>query len=198
MKKFKDYETTQAYANAERLPIGGYVIKIENVKFEEGTNGMSDRIALMFDIAEGEFKGFFRTNYENQTQEDKKWKGTYRIYCPKDDGSEQDTWTKRRFKTIMEAFEDSNPNFTWNWDEKLLKGKVIGAIFNDKEYEFNGNRGFFTNCYSLVKAEDIRKGNFKIPEATLLKAKSAAPAPRTDIGDGFMNIPDGVDEEIPF
>ena len=71
MKKFKDYETTQAYTNVERLPIGGYVIKIENVKFEEGTNGMSDRIALMFDIAEGEFKGFFRTNYENQTQEDK-------------------------------------------------------------------------------------------------------------------------------
>ena len=25
-----------------------------------------------------------------------------------------------------------------------------------------------------------------------------APAPRADIGDGFMNIPDGIDEELPF
>ena len=25
-----------------------------------------------------------------------------------------------------------------------------------------------------------------------------SPAPRADIGDGFMNIPDGIDEELPF
>ena len=27
---------------------------------------------------------------------------------------------------------------------------------------------------------------------------SPAPAPSVDIGDGFMNIPDGIDEELPF
>ena len=27
---------------------------------------------------------------------------------------------------------------------------------------------------------------------------SPAPSPRNDIGDGFMNIPDGIDEELPF
>lgn len=26
----------------------------------------------------------------------------------------------------------------------------------------------------------------------------AAPAPTTNAGDGFMNIPDGIDEELPF
>ncbi len=25
-----------------------------------------------------------------------------------------------------------------------------------------------------------------------------APSPKADIGDGFMNIPDGIDEELPF
>ena len=29
-------------------------------------------------------------------------------------------------------------------------------------------------------------------------APSPSPAPRADIGDGFMNIPDGIDEELPF
>ena len=28
--------------------------------------------------------------------------------------------------------------------------------------------------------------------------ESPAPAPSVDIGDGFMNIPDGIDEELPF
>ena len=27
---------------------------------------------------------------------------------------------------------------------------------------------------------------------------SPSPAPSADIGDGFMNIPDGIDEELPF
>ncbi len=27
---------------------------------------------------------------------------------------------------------------------------------------------------------------------------SPSPMPSTDIGDGFMNIPDGIDEELPF
>ena len=27
---------------------------------------------------------------------------------------------------------------------------------------------------------------------------SPAPSPSVDIGDGFMNIPDGIDEELPF
>ena len=27
---------------------------------------------------------------------------------------------------------------------------------------------------------------------------AAAPAPSVDAGDGFMNIPDGIDEELPF
>ena len=28
--------------------------------------------------------------------------------------------------------------------------------------------------------------------------QAAKPAPRAAIGDGFMNIPDGIDEELPF
>lgn len=169
MEKLNGYDKAQAYSEQEKLPVGGYILKILDVKYQK--NDWGKVIILSFDIEEGEYKGFFAANYKAQTQEDKKWKGTYRLRVPKDDGSEQDNWKMRRFKTVMLNFEDSNPGYRWNWEEWTLKGKFIGALFNNKEYEFDGRHGFFTNCHSLVTVEKIRSGKFTIPEDTLLKEK---------------------------
>lgn len=198
MKKLEGYEKAQAYSEQERLPVGGYILKILDAKIQK--NDWGDVIILSFDITEGEYKDFFINNYRAQTQEDKKWKGTYRLRVPKDDGSEQDEWKMKKFKTVMLNFEDSNPGYRWNWEEWTLKGKLIGALFNNKEYEFDGRHGFFTNCHSLVTTEKIRSGKFTIPEDTLLKEKrdNGYPAGSTPGIDGFMNIPDGIDEELPF
>ena len=196
MKKLNGYAQAKAYTDIERLPVGGYVLKILNVDYKEYDWG--DVIILSFDIAEGEHKDFFKNNYSEQTGEDKKWKGTYRLNVPKDDGSEKDEWTMRRFKTIISNFEGSNVGYHWDWDEQKLKGKLIGALFNNKEYNFNNRSGFFTNCHSLVPVEKIRSGNFEILADTLLKNGSAFKAAPTDNDDGFMDIPEGADEELPF
>lgn len=187
------YKKAQAYTQQERLPIGGYVIEIKNVEYKE--NDWGDTVVLSFDIAEGEHKGFYMQNYKSQTAEDKKWKGTYRLPVPKDDGTEQDEWKMRRFKTVIEAFEDSNKGYHWNWDENTLKGKIVGALFNNKEYEFNGRHGFFTNCHSLINVEKIRKGDFKIPEDTLLNGTATQSATSNT---GWMNVGDAEAEELPF
>lgn len=198
MRQLNGYAQAKAYTDQERLPVGGYVIKILNVDYQ--SNEWGDVIVLSFDIIEGDHKDFFSQNYKSQDQEDKKWKGTYRLRVPKDDGSEQDEWTMRRFKTVISAFEESNPGYHWNWNEKTLKEKTIGAIFNNKEYEFNGRHGFFTNCHSLVPVEKIRSEKFKIPADTLLKQRdnNGYPAGATPGENGFMNIPDGIDDELPF
>ena len=39
---------------------------------------------------------------------------------------------------------------------------------------------------------DVNRGN------SGFQAAAPAPAPAFDAGDGFMNIPDGIDEELPF
>lgn len=193
MKRLNGYQDAKAYTDQERLPVGGYVLKILDVKYQE--NQWGDVIVLSFDIDEGEQKGFFAANYKMQEQEDKKWKGNYRLRIPKDDGSDEDTWAMRRFKTVIKNFEESNPGFHWDWDEQKLKGKSIGALFNNKEYDFNDHHGFFTNCHSLVTVEKIRSGKFKVPADTLLKKQQAQPGPDED---RFINIPDGIDEELPF
>lgn len=184
------------YANVtvndfEKLPVGAYLLKILDVKYQVGENGNSDIIIFRYDIAEGEQKDFFKKQYEANSSEDKKWKGTYRLYVPKEDGTDNDIWTQKRFKATMNAFEDSNPGYLWAWDESTLKGKVVGAIFNDKEYDYNGRHGFYTNCYRFIAKDKI--SDAKIPEPTLLKGSHPATT-----SDGFMNIGSGEAEEIPF
>lgn len=200
MRQLNGYVQAQAFYDMGRLSVGGYVLKILDVKYQ--TNDWGDVIQLSFDIEEGEQKGFFASNYKAQTGEDKKWKGTYRLRIPKDDGSEQDEWTMRRFKTVITNFEESNSGYHWNWDELTLKDKLIGALFNNKEYELEGRRGFFTNCHSLVAAGKIRSGKFEVPDDTLLKKGNGQVQSglyTNLIGDGFMNIPDGLEDEgLPF
>lgn len=202
MKQFKDYAETTTFGTSERLPAGGYVLKILNVRYEEGQNGMSDRIQLMFDIAEGDYAGFFQKQYEAQTGEDKKWKGTMPIYVPTDDGSEKDGWTKKSFKTIIENFEASNPTFKWAWDENALKGLVIGGLFADTYTVIDGREVVYTSLVPKnVRAVDvIRNKKFSIPDpikkgnATGTVTQTASPS----AAPGFMSIPNGVAEEIPF
>ncbi|MCC8101184.1 MAG: hypothetical protein LIP11_02640, partial [Clostridiales bacterium] len=88
----------------------------------------------------------------------------------------------------------------WDWDENKLKGKLIGALFNNKEYDFNGRHGFFTNCHSLVAVERIRSGKFTIPDDTLLNQNSGSGTAADPQGDtGFMDIPTDLDgEEFPW
>lgn len=195
MKKRNSFNRENVYRETEKLPVGGYIIKILNVKEEEFTWG--SRLAIAFDIEEGEYKGFYNKNFQNQQGEDKKWKGVFRLNIPKEDGSEMDEWTQKKFNTTIVNIEESNPGYFFDWDETKLKGKIVGALFNNKEYEFNGNTGFFTNCHSFVTAETIRSGKFTIPKDTLLQNRSTTSAPVTG-ENGFMDIPKGAEEEIPF
>ena len=114
IRRFNDYETTKAYGDIQTLPRGGYILKIMGAEVCENRNGQYIKISC--DIAEGEYTGFYANEYRNQQTEDKKWHCHYLLNCPKDDGTEQDGWTKRRFKTVIEAMEEANPGYHFDWD----------------------------------------------------------------------------------
>lgn len=192
MKK-RSFDRNNVIKQAEKLPVGGYVIKIMDAKEENLEWG--DRLAIAFDIIEGEHKGFFDKNFKEQTGEDKKWKGVLRLNIAKEDGSEQDAWTQKKFNTNMVAIEESNPGYYFDWDETKLKGKIVGALFNNKEYEINGNSGFYTACHSFVPVNNIREGKFTIPKDTLLPNSRQNQKPKAD--NDFVSESSG-EEEIPF
>ena len=193
IKKFKDYATTQSYSEYKELPKGGYVLKVLGVDLKE--NSIGQYITLHCDIAEGDHKQHFTDDYKNQRGEDKRWRCNFFINVPNDDGSEKDGWTKRKFKTIIEAFEDSNDGYHFDWDEQKLKGLLIGGLFNIREYEKrDGSIGSATNLAQLCKVSNILNDTYKLPNDKLLQKK---PAVATD-KDGFLTIPEGEDSELPF
>ena len=56
IKRFGDYEKTQAYGDYEALPKGGYVVKILGA--ELCSNSVGQYVKISCDIAEGEYAGF--------------------------------------------------------------------------------------------------------------------------------------------
>lgn len=184
------YDEMQVFEAQEKLPIGGYVLKIIKTKIE--TYSWGQVLVLAFDIAEGEYTGFYQKNFDAQ-QNDKKWKGTHRINLPKNDGSEKDEWSIKTLKSRMTAVEASNDGYVWNWDENSLVGKLVGGLFGNKEYEMDGKRGFYTDCRAFCSVERIRTGNFTIPSDKLLNSNTNTA--NTALPEGFQAI---TDDDIPF
>ena len=188
MKKFSDYEAKKASGGRETLPAGGYVCKI--FKAEEETYSWGSVLALSIDVIEGDYAGIWTRDYKNNTNEDKKWRGVFRLYVPKDDGSEKDAWTKNAFNNAMWAIEASNPGYVWNWDERTLKDKLVGVIYRDREWEMNGNTGWTTEAGGLTSVDEVRNGTFKALKPKPLKNKPAAAPTFSDVTDD--------DSELPF
>lgn len=195
IKRFGDYETTKAYGDIQSLPKGGYVLKVLGA--EVCNNSVGQYVKLGCDIVEGEYANFYANEYKNQQSEDKKWHCNYLLNVPNDDGSEKDGWTKRRFKTVIEAFEEANPGYHFDWDENKLKGKLIGGLFNEREYQTtDGSVKRTTNLAQLCSVEKVRSGKYQLPEDKLLSTNTASA--RATSGSGFMNIPDGLGDSLPF
>lgn len=194
MNKIGNWENVKAATEYVALPAGGYAVEIKNAKVKryESDNGSFERFEIALDIMDGEFKDYYANDYRSQTGEDKKWKGVLRLYLPKEDGSEKDEWTKSLFKATIEAIEDSNPGYHWDWDESKLRGKKVGCLFRLEEWEYKGKTGKKAQAFKFIDINRIKSGKFRIPKEKLLNnSEAGTPTPAAD----FKDIPD---EDIPF
>lgn len=187
MKQFKDFKSERSSSGRETLPAGGYVCQILSAKVESSEWG--ETLVIAHDVCEGDYNGIFKRDYDQNTMDNKKWRGTFRLKLPKDDGSEQDAWKKRSFNNFIWAVENSNPGYTWAWDEKTLKGKKVGLLYRNKEWEYNGRSGWTTEAAGSESIDNIREGKFKMLKDKPLPEKPAAPVFTEDVED---------DGELPF
>lgn len=187
MKKWNGYEKTEVMGVKKKLPAGAYKCRI--MAAEEREYGWGNVLLISFDIAEGQYKGFYSEQYEKQSK-DKKWKGVYRLSVPKDDGTEKDERLKKAFKTFIHHIEGSNGGYKWDWNEASLIGKYFGGIFGEKEYEVDGNSGFYTTIRYTTGIDGLE--NAQIPKPILLNksGQSNLTTPSTSDWEG--------DESLPF
>lgn len=191
MKAFNGLEIKKSVSANEPLPAGGYVAKILNAKVEEYSWG--EKLVISFDIAEGEYKDFFSKQYNENTREDKKWKGNFRLTVP-NEGNQYFDSQKRTFGNAIWAIEESNPSFRWAWDENALKGKMVGVLFRDREWEIDGKTGMTTEACTFVSVEDVRTNNFKMPKPKMLNKV----ARKTENNSNFTVIDDEDLGDLPF
>ena len=203
MKQFNGFEAAQEAAkrtSGERLPIGAYVCQIKNVQYVAGKDGKSDHIDVLFDVIEGDYKGFFKKKYDADESEDKKWKGRATIWVPNDDGTKEDGWTKNTFATWTNAFEDSNSGYKWDWKEDKWKNLKVGIVFGETGTVINGNEIVYTEARFATSVDKVRDGS--APKAKFKTKNGYGKGGPTNTSNGsddsFMQIPENSDEEIPF
>lgn len=201
MQKPAGYDQTQAFSGAKSLPPGGYICKI--MKAEEGlTKNGYQKITLYFDIAEGDFSGYYLEQYNRKKSSDPEsnWRGTYHQLT---EGN-----SLPYFKSMIESIEKSNPGFTWIWSDdesktcKPLVGKLFGGIFGQEEFETNdGSIKLATKIRFVRSVDDVRKG-VEMPKVKTLNgeyvdADDYAEAHGIKSGNSFGGqvFPE---EEIPF
>ena len=201
IRKPNNWNEVQEFSDRPKLPLGAYVCKVRRAVVQSSEYG--EQLCVLFDIQEGEFKGFFDDDFKANTRTDKKWKGVLRQFIPKDDGSEKDEWTKSSFKGMVTAFEKSNPGYQWNWDEASLSGKVVGILFRNEEWEYENKTGWAVRPFRAISVDSARSGDFTLPKDKPLKNKTvvsgytapsyAAPA----FNQGFAEIGED-DGDLPF
>ena len=154
-KEFGDFET---------LELGGHEIVIMDAReyTSEFTGNTSLKISV--DIAGNDKqKGFFKNQYDENTNNDKKWpSGSVKYLSLKD---EQLTY----LKGFITSLEKSNNNFKFNtkgnWEQ--LKGLKLAGQFGLEEYK--DNEGNIKAATKLVQFRSLDKLNeIKIPKVKLL------------------------------
>lgn len=206
IKRPNNWSEVQEFSERAKLPVGAYVCRIKKAVCQSESYG--DQLCLLYDIIEGEYKDFYKKDFDSNTASDKKWRGVLRVWLPKDNGDEKDETTKRILKGVVTSIERSNPGYNWNWDENTLAGKVIGILYRNEEYDYKGKQGWSARPFRAMSVDTVRSGEYQIPNDKPLSPK---PAPAASAGFGdygnsyagsygspgtYSDLPD--DGELPF
>lgn len=152
----------------KQLPPGAYVVQVIDVRITG--NAPDQRLEFMFDICEGDYKGFWMNKYNAQKERGSNYKITYKgrlsLRIP-NDGNKRSQYPEtdiKNFNDMIAKFQNSNPGAVFmsddGLDENALKTLFIGVSVVEDEY--NGNR--FTKPVRFENVDDVRNGTVTPPQ----------------------------------
>jgi hypothetical protein len=143
--------------------------------------GKGDYIRVEYDIADGEFKGYYNEQYVKWGG---KWNASFiRSYKEKALGM---------FKHFTNCVEQSNTGYEWDWNEKGLVGKFVGLVLGEEDYKNSMGDIKTKLVVSQIKTvEEIKNGDFKVPAPKKIETETT-----TNDFDSFEEIK--TDSSLPF
>lgn len=195
MKKPNGFDEVQVGGNYIPPQVGGHKMVIKQVKETKSKNTNKDMIVVLFDFAKDDVQpGKFSKEFEDDVRAEKKWPhaGTAYILTEDNDGK-----CSRKLKGFITSFEKSN-NCEAVWGDKFaaqFKNKKIGGVFGEVENEYNGKRTMRHELRWFCELGNVDGAT--VPDPVYLDANKTAATTKKD-DDGFMNMPEGNDEEIPW
>lgn len=200
MQKPNNYDNTQAQGDFTPVELGGHKLVIKQVNETTSKKG-KPMIVVLFDFASDDSQpGYFTKQFKDDIRPDKKWpnQATQYILTEDDNGD-----CSRSFKTFITCVEHSNSGFATQWGdafEKQFKNKKIGGVFGPQMDYYDGREREKRVLRWFISTDKVKEA--QVPEMSETQAyknrmNGYHPA-STPAGDGFMNIPDGIDEELPF
>lgn len=200
MKKPNNYENTPVQGEYTPVELGGHKMVIMSVE-EKMSKTNKPMIVVYFDFAKGDQQaGYFMEAFKNDIRPEKKWPNQATNYIVTEDENGN---CSRSFKTFLTCVEHSNSGFETQWVDdfgKQFKGKLIGGVFGQQKDYYNGREFDKRILRWFVSMDKVDEADIPDEMETQAYKNHAGgyPAGSTPAGDGFMNIPDGIDEELPF
>lgn len=198
MNKPNGYDEAKAGGDFTPVELGGHYLVVKQVSERMNKNNQP-MIVVLFDFAQNDKQpGYFMDQFKNDIRPDKKWSNQATSYINVYDS---DGKTSRAFKTFTTCVEHSNPGFTTQWGDNFgqqFKDKKIGGVFGEQMDYYNGDEKKKRVLRWFVSSDKV--ADAQIPDMSETAAyKQYKQNGAIASSDGFMNIPDGIDDgELPF
>ena len=200
MRKPRNYDDTKAQGEFIPVELGGHHLVIKEV-CEMTSKGGKPMIKVSFDFAKNDKQaGYFEKIFKDDIRPDKKWPNQATQYILTEDSEGN---CSRSFKTFITCVEHSNKGFETQWGDNFeaqFKNKLIGGVFGPQMDYYNGREIEKRVLRWFVSIDNVDDAT--IPDMSETQAYknhlNGYPQGSKPTGDGFMNIPDGIDEELPF
>ena len=177
------------------LPAGAYVCKIVNAELKS----IKDKgllLVVSVDICEGAYSLYYSQN--KMPSGEWNFNAQFSRYMVKS----TDRLVTPAFKGFIKKLEQQNPNFRFNIDDAdnmaQFNGLICGFTFAQREYlGKNDEIKLATTLKFPILADDVRKGNFKIPDIDRLPPEKR-PSPTKQDEDKFFDGTDVPDSAMPW
>ena len=207
MNKPNEYDTTRAAGEFTPIELGGHYLVIKEVReTDDNGNPLKSKngnlmIKISIDTTDADKQPhYFMDQFRNDIRPGKKWPNNGVIYME----TETDGKCTRNFKGFVTSVERSNPGFSVQWGDmfcQCLKNKLIGGVFREELGVYNNKETHQRKLAWFCANDKVADAAIPNPVETREHKSwnqsggiTSAPAD----AEGFMNIPDNAQEELPF